>query len=149
MTRLELFIKIKQAKSLRIHDKINSDMIINNIGDARFYKDMDASFLKDIKEITGVDNGIETAEYYIRFIVKGADTSHTDPIDYFVLSFHRHSREFNGISDIVYKADLELSSAPIIASYAEERDSILQLKNSIEQFISKARNKGFMIEATK
>ena len=153
MTRDELLSRINRARSLKIQQRLNTDKIKTPMDGVAFYKDMDPPFLEDILFITGTMNGVLLSEQYIKFVVQARQRHEWEPVKSFTPSFVRDETQkyWQGkclaISDIIYLADVRNPDEVItVANASEEREAIPQIKWSIEGFVKRAVQRGYLLE---
>ena len=153
MTRNELLSRINRARSLKIQQRLITDKIKTPMDGVAFYKDMDSQFLEDIRFITGTMNGVLLSEHSIKFVVQARQRHEWEPVKSFTLSFVRDETQkyWQGkclaISDIIYLADVQNPDEVItVANESEERNAISQIEWSIEGFVKRAVQRGYLLE---
>ena len=152
MTRQQLLDKLNRATSLRIHGGLVLDQFTKPLDGAVFFKDLPQGFKDDILYITGMENGIEVTDTAIRFVVKAVEnTYYYPPVISFVLNFAndkqplRYRGKCLGISDILYKKDLNSPEPSENAFRFEIKEAPEQIRQSIRGFIARAVERGYLV----
>ena len=152
MTRQQLLDKLNRATSLRIHGGLVLDQFTRPMEGIEFLKDLPQGFIDDIQYITGTVNGLEVTDTAIRFVVKAVEnTYYYPPVISFVLNFAndkqplRYRGKCLGISDILYKKDLNSPEPSENAFRFEIKEAPEQIRQSIRGFIARAVERGYLV----
>ena len=153
MTRQQLLEKLNRMNNLQIQGSLVIDKITGALDGVEFLKDADSAFLEDIRYITGNENGIEISPVSVGLIVKASRyiSEWKDPVVSFVLNFTKADMSpnyrgvFSGISDIIYRRDLYSQEKIVTAAKYEKIYSPLQMRKSIEDFIARAVERGYLV----
>ena len=153
MTRQELLKKINRARSLKVSDKLNIENIALSGIHAKFYKDMNKQFLKNISTITGTRNGFlisednETLSFIINTAYENVVTFrrlYGYPVISFNLSFDLKTGFCKGISDVTYRRDFfEQVNSTDAASVEEETKAVENIKPVLKRFLMMAKGNNF------
>ena len=153
MTRQELLKKINRARSLKVSDRLNIENIVLSGIHAKFYKDMNKQFLKNISTITGTRNGLLISEdnETLSFIINTAYENvvafgglYGYPVISFNLSFDLKTGFCKGISDVTYRRDFfEQVNSTDAATVEEETKAVENIKPVLKRFLKIANGNNF------
>lgn len=153
MTRQELLKKINRARSLKVSDRLNIENIVLSGIHAKFYKDMNKQFLKNISTITGTRNGFlisednETLSFIINTAYENVVTIgglYGYPVISFNLSFDIKTGICKGISDVTYRRDFHEQVNPTdAATVEEETNAVENIKPVLKRFLKMAKGNNF------
>ena len=124
---------------IQVGHTLNVELLLANIGDAKFYKDMSEDFLNHIRWLTGTVNGIVITDEDIRFLV----SCRRHDIGYAIVSFSvvfGKDGKYRKIGDIICINDMtgKDTDRPL---YARS-----QVKSALDAFLDRGVNLYYLKE---
>ena len=130
----------KVNEEIRIEHSINPESSVGKLTGDESYKDLDPALLRQIRWLTGMDNGLSVADGEIRFTL----TCNRHDFGYTVISFDVVFRKSDGrfmrICDILCKSDLTDKDSDRPLYY------ISQIKDVVDLFVTRATYIEFLKE---
>ena len=144
MTAVEIQEVIRDDRRFKIDGRINTVILQEGLRDARYYKDMDSTFLHSVKTITGTVNGIYVTDSTFHLVVSTEKSNFRNPVVSFDLVFDKGSGIHIGF---------ELNPTEDTGVYFDETTTnniFEQILDAIRVALSNARklNYYFPLEAT-
>ena len=103
MTESEIFKHVNTCDDYKAEGCLNTEQILQGIGNARFYRDMDPSFLAEMYEITGIHNGFIVTDNSVCLTVNTSlCAAVVGPVRSFDMVFNKVSGEHAGICNILF-----------------------------------------------
>ena len=124
---------------IQVGHTLNVELLLANIGDAKFYKDMSEDFLNHIRWLTGTVNGIVITDEDVRFLV----SCRRHDIGYAIVSFSvvfGKDGKYRKIGDIICISDMtgKDTDRPL---YARS-----QVKSALDAFLDRGVNLYYLKE---
>ena len=109
MTSTQIFNVVNNDARYKYDGKLNIKRILQEMGGAKFYSEMDPEFLSHMKDITGTANGFFVTENSIRLIInaKAAIEFENPPICSFDMLFDKTTGQCYGINSIMFISEME------------------------------------------
>ena len=151
MTDVEIQEAIKADRRFKIDGHINTVILQEGLRNARYYKDMDSTFLHSVKTITGTVNGIYVTDSTFHLVVSTEKSNFRNPVVSFDLVFDKGSGLHIGFDNILYVDKLNpTEDTGVYCDETTTNNIFEQILDTIRVALSNARklNYYFPLEAT-
>lgn len=145
MTETEILKHVNTSDDYKAQGHLNTKKILKNIGNARFYRDMNTSFLAEMHEITGIHNGFIVTDNTVCLTVNTSLCAAVDgPISTFDMVFNKVGGEHTGICNIIFFHEM-LSSDDKEFFYddIDTENAFQQIMGTMDNALLAAYNRGY------
>ena len=138
MNQTRYLDKINNSKDTVINDRLDTSKVYEGMRGARFYKDMDPQFLKNVRSMTATVNGLIVTNNSYKFLITAPSATKWDPLASFELVFSRTSGVYHGVFNLVFQDGYDMD-------FFDEAKATRQIKRGLSRFTILGRNLGLMI----
>ena len=145
MTETEILKHVNISDDYKAEGCLKTKKILQNIGNARFYCDMDTSFLAEIHEITGIHNGIIVTDNSVCLTVNTSlCAAIVGPISTFDMVFDKVSGEHTGFCNIIFFHEmLSSDEKEFFFDDIDTENAFQQIMGTMDKALLAAYNRGY------